>query len=435
MREKLDLNRVNRFMLEDWVTTFGVIYSEVDFDRTATSMWLDVIGESSKVAEFIRREEYKKSLDTLSNVFCRLLSFVAKYSLNASDTIATKEGIDFRPWDNNNFYITKWLLKRYPGLCSMCANNPCICPSLRPDRETGSEKSNIGDIIAIRLKKYDNWENEISNKISSFNVEKLFKMFNDIYGVIHYGQSITSLCARFLEEVGKVTELLLSIDDIQILKAENKSPDSFENNLRYLNNNLKEEISDIILWIMALINKINFTSYNFFLEKKMSGDRTFKNITLSELLFNMYFDKESNKFICPSCLSDKCTPNCRKEVLIAKVEGDIKEEANLLHEIKRAQGQEKRKCRREKTNILTKLENDDLLIVDMGEHNIGFLSNCMFSPDDERLVKIRKNDTEQVIKFRITRPTNADNNFTGYNYFYGAEILGAEILYREDIPH
>jgi hypothetical protein len=66
----------------------------------------------------------------------------------------------------------------------------------------------------------------------------------------------------------------------------------------------------------------------------------------------------------------------------------------------------------------------------MGEHNIGFLSDYLFLPNDERLLKIRKNDIVQVIKFKITRPTDADYDSTGYKYFYGAEILGAEILYR-----
>jgi len=426
MREKLDLNSVNNFMLEDWVKTFGTIYREVDFERTAKSLWLDVIGESSSLAACIRSEEYKKALDTLSTVFCRLLRFVAKYSANASDTIVAKEAIDLRPGDSNNFYITKWLLKRYPALCSVCANNPCICPSLRSDKETGSEEFNIGDIIAIRLRKYDNWENEISNNISSFTVEKLFKMFTDIYGGIHYSQSITSIYSHFLEEVCEVAKLLLSIDNIQILRAENSLPDSYENNLKYLNSNLKEDLSDIISWIMALINKINFTSYHCFLETRMPGDRIFKNVTLSELLFNTYFDRESNKFICPSCLSDKCTPNCRKDGLLADIDSDIKKEADLLHEIKRAIGQEKRKCRREKTNILTQFENNDLFIVNMGENNMGFLSDYLFSLNDEKLVTIRRNDIEQMIKFKITRPSNADRNLTGYNYFYGAEILHRE---------
>ena len=106
---------------------------------------------------------------------------------------------------------------------------------------------------------------------------------------------------------------------------------------------------------------------------------------------------------------------------------------NVQKKLSEFTGQEKRKCRRVKTNILTKLENSDLFIVNMGENNMGFLSDYLFSLNDERLLKIRKNGTEQIIKFIITRPTNADNDSTGYKYFYGAEILGAEILYRENI--
>jgi putative FmdB family regulatory protein len=113
------------------------------------------------------------------------------------------------------------------------------------------------------------------------------------------------------------------------------------------------------------------------------------------------------KIKCPQCQSD-----------------------NVLKKSSEFSGQEKRKSRREKTNILTKFEDNNLLIVNMGEHNIGFLSDYLFLLNDERLLKIRKNDIEQVIKFKITRPTNADHNSTGYKYFYGADILGAEILYR-----
>lgn len=428
MEEKLDLSTINHFMLEDWVKTFGTIYGEVDSERRATSLWLDVIGESSSLAEYIRIEKYNEAFDTLINVFCRLLRFVAKYSVNASETIVANEGIDLRPEDSSSPYITKWVLKRYPALCSMCANKPCICPSFKAEKETRLEGFDIEDIIAIQLKKYSSWELEISNKISSYNVEELFKMFNDIYGGINSIQPISSICFHFLEEVNEVARLLLSIDTIQILRAEDNSPDINGNNLIYLNNNLKEEISDIISGIMALINKTNFIHYQCFLEKKMPGDRIFRHETLSELLFNTYFDQESNKFICPSCLSDKCSPKCRKEGIIAEIKRDMKKKADLLHEIRRAMGQERRKCRREKTNILTKIENDDLFIVNMGEHNIGFLSDYQFSLSDERLVKIRKNDSEQIIKFRITRPTNADHDSTKYRYFYGADILHQEAI-------
>lgn len=113
-----------------------------------------------------------------------------------------------------------------------------------------------------------------------------------------------------------------------------------------------------------------------------------------------------SKIKCPHCQSD-----------------------NVLKKFSEFSGQEKRKCRREKTNILTKFENNNLLIVNMGEHNIGFLSDYLFLLNDERLLKIRKNGIVQVIKFKITRPTDADYYSTGYKFFYGAEILGAEILY------
>jgi putative FmdB family regulatory protein len=139
------------------------------------------------------------------------------------------------------------------------------------------------------------------------------------------------------------------------------------------------------------------------------------------------------EYLCKDC-------NRKNNVFLSIKEFEAKPKIRCLHcqsdnvqeDFSEFTGQEKRKCRREKTNILTKFENNNLRIVNMGEHNIGFLSDYPFSFNDEKLLKIRRNGTEQIIKFVITRPTDADNDSAGYKYFYGAEILGAEILYRDN---
>ena len=140
------------------------------------------------------------------------------------------------------------------------------------------------------------------------------------------------------------------------------------------------------------------------------------------------------EFLCKDCNHEVTVFLSNKEFeVIPKIKCPNCQSDNVQEKISEFTGQEKRKCRREKTNILTKFENNNLRIVNVGEHNIGFLSNCLFFLNDEGLLKIRKNYTEQIIKFRITRPTNADRDSTGYKYFYGAEILGAEILHRNNI--
>jgi putative FmdB family regulatory protein len=145
------------------------------------------------------------------------------------------------------------------------------------------------------------------------------------------------------------------------------------------------------------------------------------------------------EYVCKDCNHEvTASLACKEFEAKPKIKCPHCQSDNLQKKLSEFTGQEKRKCRREKTNILTKFENNDLFIVNMGDNNIGFLSDYLFSVNEERLLKIRKNDTEQVIKFKITRPTNSDRNYTGYNYFYGAEILGAEILgakmlYRKNI--
>jgi len=172
---------------------------------------------------------------------------------------------------------------------------------------------------------------------------------------------------------------------------------------------------------------------NNFLQQTKSKIAIIVHITNRHSLENKEVDMPAYKYLCKDC-------NHEVTVFLSSKEFEAKPKIKCLHcqsdnvqeKFSEFAGQEKRKCRREKTDILTKFENNNLRIVNMGVHNIGFLSDYPFLFNDERLLKIRKNDTEQVIKFIITRPTNADNDSTGYKYFYGAEILGAEILYRDN---
>jgi NTP pyrophosphatase (non-canonical NTP hydrolase) len=420
MTNNSKLDEVSTYMLEDWVRIFGDIYRNADADRNASSLWLEVIEESSTIAEYIRREEYKKAIDKIPDVFCRLLCFVAKYSINAADV--QNEGIDLRPDNNCNIYLTEWVLRKYPDVCSICAQNPCICPSLRYERETRNENLKIAENMSIRIQTHHAWENNIKDKIYSYNVENLFNMFNGIYRGVHYDPTISSLCFHFLEEVGDVANLLLSFNNIQALGGEGKG--NHKNYLESLNNDLRNEISDVISWIMSLIDKVNcifrstYPHHYCFLSEEKIPDRICKDITLSELTLNRYFETQSQRFICPYCKSDMCSPDCKQNRLINDTEIRMK----LFHEFKKTMGMEKRRDLRECNDILGMIDNMEARIQDMGETSIGFLYNDILPLDDVKTVTIKQNDIEENILFKITRPTDANPN-TGFVYFYGAEIL------------
>jgi NTP pyrophosphatase (non-canonical NTP hydrolase) len=425
------LKEIKEYRLEDWVKIFGDIYGNANAERNASLLWLEVIAESSNIAEYVRREQYRRAIDTIPDLFSYLLSFVAKYSIYATDNVIQNEGIDLRSDEDSSLYLTEWILKEYPGCCSVCAKKPCICPASRYESEARFEDSNFAEMISTRLMKQESWENEIADNIASYNVERLFNMFNEIYGAPHHDQSVSSICFRFLEEVGEVARLLLSFDSIRILRM--KKDPSYEEDAKYLSNALKGEVSDVISWIMALISKVNFIyrltypHYQRIHGKESTTDITYQHITLSELLLNRFYDIESDKFTCPHCASEECLPQCKENRLINETENVLRREDELMHEIRKAMGHEKRKYLRKKTQIRTTLDGKEINIVNIGKNNIGFLSNEVSARSEEKNITIEQNDAKEYLTLKITRPSDADNEVTGFKYFHGAEILKREI--------
>jgi NTP pyrophosphatase (non-canonical NTP hydrolase) len=420
--------RVSEYKLEDWIKIFGVIYGKADAERNASSLWLDAIEESSNLAEYIRREEYKKAIDKIPDVVGRFLSFVAKYSVNCTDELVQDEGIDLRPEVNTQLYITEWVLKKYPNACAVCAGNPCICPSSRYERERRNEDFQIQETISSRMKNYRTWENEIKGRTNSFSVEKLFDMFNDIYGGVQLDPPVSSICFHFLEEIGEVAQLLLSFDNIQIIKS--GANGSYADNMKCLNCDLKNELSDVVSWIMALINKVNnifrstYPHYQCRTGQEKHMDQPFEHITLSHLLLARFYDVQTDEFVCPYCKSRECSTRCRQERLMKEMEIRMRREGDLMDELRRAINQERRKTPRRKVQIHTTLEGSDIDIVDLGKTNMGFLSNAKLSLNDEKNIIVNLDKVEESVTLRITRPTIADKKATGYQYFYGAEIVG-----------
>jgi NTP pyrophosphatase (non-canonical NTP hydrolase) len=452
MKSTAKIDEIKKYKLEDWVKIFGEMNRNADADRNASSLWLDVIKESTTLAEHVRKDEFQKAIETIPDVFSRLMSFVAKYSINLTPAVIRDEGIDLRSDTDSGLSLTEWVLDKYPGVCSSCAQKPCVCHSLRYEWSTKKDSYKFAETMKTLLMKRRSWESEITGRIDQFSLENLFKMFNEIYTSVHHDPPMSSLCFHFFEEVGEVADLLLSFNSIQYAKTNAKdcgersvvlnlvsnraeqegTGDSHKKNLRYLNNVLKSEISDVVSWIIALINKINcliratHSYYNRMIDQENNSDITYKQITLSELLLDRFYDNRIEKFVCPFCKSERCSPQCKQNRIIQDIENKVRREDDLMYEMRRATGQERRKCVRKSTDDRIRLGNDDIYIVDISENNMGFLSNTMLSLNEEKEIIINQKNMEECIKIKITRPARADTKKTGFQYFHGAEILARE---------
>jgi len=425
------------FKLEDWVKVFGDIYSLADRERTASSLWLDVIRECSGVAEHTRREEYHDALDSIRDAAGRLFSFIAKYSVNATDETIWNEGIDLRPWEGRDSFVTEWLLRRYPALCSSCGHNPCICPSLRATRETQEGTVDPEKSLNVLWRKDKAWKKDISLNADRYNMEKLVSMFRDIYGGAHYDLPIASICCHLLEEVGEVATTLSFMDNIQTMKMGNNPPGGYRESEAYLNFRLKEELSDVISWLMASTSKLNLVFRMAYFHRPYPLETTngeYKDIALSDLLFSRYYSHEFGSFHCPSCQSTTCRLTCRKEDLFAAGEISRRNHDNLNWQFERMLEAEKRKASRERVNIRGTMQKnmeetcaeDGVLITDMARNdvgllvNFGFLSNHAFSLNETGSVRMQNIDHEKDVTLTVRRIAHADPAI-GFQYFYGAE--------------
>ena len=170
-----------------------------------------------------------------------------------------------------------------------------------------------------------------------------------------------------------------------------------------LPDDLKEEISDVISWIMALVNKINFIFRSTYPHFQCNKDPStlYKSMTLSMLLFERYFDQRENDFICPYCKENQCDPDCRKKVLVTENNIRIEKKQKIRGVVDRALGLDRRQFKRinllirakiggEEALIVNtgKIEGVETLIVDRGVKGIAFYSNDKFKLNDKSLSKM-----------------------------------------------
>jgi hypothetical protein len=430
MNDALTDEVVKTFSLEKWVEIFGGIYQDADKERSASSLWFDVMEESNELAEFVRRDEYDKAIDIMPDILGRLFRFMAKYSENVTEQVIDTEGIDLRSKNRDGLFVTEWVLRQYPGLCSVCAQKPCQCLSSRAEQDKRNGNGSLTEGQIRRLQEKNRAFNDnISQEIQTYNVDKLCDLFNEVYRGAQDDRPVSSLSARFFEDVGEVSKALLSFGNIQIVK-ESRSSVNYLKYLRYLHVNLKEKISDVISRSMELVNKINAILRS---TDQSSDADTQQNparpITISQLLFQKFYHEETNSFVCSHCHADKCTPACNEIRLILEIDRKVDEHGKKLSEIRQVLGPsiDNRIGDREAINLETELDDYPIQIVNLGACNTGFLCHMNYPLNDIKTITVKQNNSAERLTCKITRPVIAGQH-TGYQFYYGAEILAREKL-------
>jgi len=219
--------------LDDWEGIFYEKGSKQLSELTHSQVWLrSVENAGTRVAEFIRREEYMKAIESLGDAFGLLCYFVKKFrehhKIRSLSQIA---------WD------------KYPGMCYACADKvsknevtkdgymPCICLGMqgKPHDKQESEK---------RL------EQARKKKKKPKTLDEWSDMIKSIYRGAHSVLLISAPCLHFIEEIGEVTKELYEFDELGKRAAEGRE-------LEEKTKKLEEEIADTFSWILGIMNKID----------------------------------------------------------------------------------------------------------------------------------------------------------------------------------
>ena len=232
--------------LDQWEENFYEKGSRHLGELTPSHVWLrSVENAGTRVAEFVRREEYQEAIQSLGEAFGLLCYFVRKF--RESHKISSLSEI---AWN------------KYPGMCYACADKipeneaigedyvSCICLGMQGkprSKNKGKKRLEHARKKKKKPKTLDEWSD----------------MIKSIYKGAHSVLPISAICLHFIEEIGEVTKELYEYEELA--KSENSKSEPKKKIKK-----LEEEIADTFSWIFGLINKIDqlFEKARNYYEKK-----------------------------------------------------------------------------------------------------------------------------------------------------------------------
>ncbi len=115
MKESYKLQVTNRnkdkATLESYVADFAYIFKRTDAKRPIFDIFLNVVKNTSRTSEAVRRDQPERLVDALSDVMCWLLSFIAKVSDDRNRNAAR-----FRL----PMTLSQAIWQKYPNRCPVC---------------------------------------------------------------------------------------------------------------------------------------------------------------------------------------------------------------------------------------------------------------------------------------------------------------------------
>ena len=248
--------------INDWQKFFNIIFSKRNKEYDHPSMWNKVVEHSTQLAEAIRKREFFEASTSISRIFCWVCGFVS----SNPDIV-----------ENSSLEDIIWF--KYPRVCNYCV--PEISQQVQRlidvrggilcqcGREVGLQSNK--KVRASLLKQY--YKNPRPKTLDEWG-----SMFDAIYGDKISLMSLDDICFHLLEEVGEVlVALRKKADFVTNIPAErftvglvkktfgnsksfetvlNNPRSTYQDFLKALNQNVREEVADVVSWLFSLIGKL-----------------------------------------------------------------------------------------------------------------------------------------------------------------------------------
>lgn len=183
--------------LSDWQKIFKEHDNKL-YD--ASYLLLRVVEKMSKMAKAWRKDDLSKLIETIPEVFYRLMAFYARLDINIEEVLWSK----------------------YPGICPYCFKREnCICSTLDSKGEYNPDNPKY---VPFRKDK-----KEMPKSLKEWQT-----MLKRIYGDANRPESSNCLWLHIMEEIGEISEALG--------RNERK--------------NLEEECADALAWLLPFCTKL-----------------------------------------------------------------------------------------------------------------------------------------------------------------------------------
>src|SRR5664279_2213495 len=98
--------------LDDWQSAFWTLYGQTDMDLKLHELMMQLVVDSTRLSEAIRKGRYDEALSCLPRVFSWLCSLCSK-CIHGGDA--------FRDLSPSGHLLSEVIWDKYPGLCALCA--------------------------------------------------------------------------------------------------------------------------------------------------------------------------------------------------------------------------------------------------------------------------------------------------------------------------